>query len=189
MGWGWREGCERWWWCQSEMLPGQECMCVCVCVCERWVPMWGWYASLGDSRGASVGAQPDGGQQQEAQLGIPAFLVSFSLCQDSGVSVVKTLSLSSSSPPRLFPFSIPPPSVLAHPSLHIFLLSLSFSSLSSSPSFFTLHHPAMHHSVLVIHLPFHLCFLLLRGGCDHRNILEGEEGAEWERLAEEQSRA
>lgn len=153
--------------------------------------MWGWDASSGDSRGTSVGAQLAGEQQWEAELGVPTFLVSFSLCQNSCVSVVKTLSLSSSSAPHLFPFSIPPPSVLAHPSLpsapHIFLLSLNFSSFFSSPSFFTLHPPAVHHSVLVIHLPFHLCFLL-RGGCDHRNILEGEEGAEWE-AEEQRSRA
>lgn len=71
--------------------------------------MWGWDASLGDSRGTSVGAQPAGEQRWEAELGVPAFLVSFSLCQNSCVSVVKTLSLSSSSAPHLSPFSIPPP--------------------------------------------------------------------------------
>lgn len=44
------------------------------------------------------------------------------------------------------------------------------------PVLFTLHHPAMHHSVPAIRLPFHLCLLPLRGGCDPRNISEGEEG-------------
>lgn len=152
--------------------------------------MWGWDASLGDSRGTSVGAQPAGEQRWEAELGVPAFLVSFSLCQNScvcGQNPFPILFLCTASFPLLYPPSLRSSSPLSSFCTPYLPLSLNFSSFFSSPSFFMLHPPAVHHSVLVIHLPSHLCFLL-RGGCDHRNILEGEEGAEWE-AEEQRSRA
>lgn len=134
---------------------------------------------MGESRGTGEGAQL-GGDEQEALLAVSAF------------SAPLRLPGSRVSGPRLLPHHLPlhlvflpfSPSVPLHPIL--LLLHPSVSSLPSISSPFpppqlpTLPHPTMHHSVLVIHL-FHLCFLLLLrgGGCDHRNISEGEKGLNW----------
>lgn len=148
---------------------------------------------MGGSRGAAVGAQPPG-EQQEARLGIPVSCT-LSLCQDSCVSASYALPTTFlSAPPSPFPLllgSVSPPPLRP-------VSSSSFPPPVSPPSppppaFFTLHHPAMHHSVPAIRLPFHLCLLLLRGGCDPRNISEGEEGvsrsrAEHDRLGRRSER-
>lgn len=159
-------------------------MCLHVPVCERWVPAWGWCSSLGDYRGTSVGAQLDGEQQKEAGLEVSAFSASFSPCWDSCVSVAHSslpiiflcmssfsLSLTPLSCRSIAPHSLPS----ASPYLFIPLLSHQFIPLPSSPPRFTLPHPTVHHSASVI-LPSRLCLLPHRGGCDHRNISEREEG-------------
>lgn len=145
---------------------------------EENAPLWEWGSSLGDSRGTS----------EATQLGGDACSVCFlssSLSARIPCLWSTAPSPSSSSAPRLSPllsFSSISPHSLPPASLHL-PLPTSLPSISSPfppPSFLTLPHPTMHHSVLVIHL-FHPCFLLLLrgGGCDHRNISEGEEGLNW----------
>lgn len=158
----------------------------------EWAPV-GMGLILGDSRGTSEGAQL-GGERAGGPAGSFCFL-------SSSLSARIPCLWSTAHPHRpplylvFLPFSPPVPFhrilFLLRPSIFLYPpLSHQFLLLSRLPSFPTLPHPTMHHSVLVIHL-FHLCFLLLLrgGGCDHRNISEGEEGLNWERLTEEQCRA
>lgn len=135
-------------------------MCVCVCV-KSGCPGGDGSSSLGESRGTSVGAQPDGEQQQEAQLGVSA---SWSL----SLSARTPVSLWSEPSPHHLPLHLifspclPAPSVPSLPTL--FLPSVPHPPLPSRPSisppcppppafFFTLRHPALHHAVPAIHLP------------------------------------
>lgn len=95
-------------------------------------------------------------------------------------SVFLRTSSSFPSPTPLSSGAISPPSLPSTPShLPLPLLSHQFLPLSSSTSLF--HPPSPNSASLCLSdlssLPS-LSFLLLRGGCDHRNISEEEEGAE-----------
>ena len=157
-----------------EMQPGQVCACVCVKggrPCGDGAHPWGFQR---DCCGTTLGAQPPG-EQQAARLGVPVSCALFSLlCLWPHALPTALLSAPSSPLPPPLRLSLSPSPV--HP-----VSSSSFPPSVSPPgppppALFTLQHPAMHHSVPAIRLPFHLCLLPLRGGCDPRNISEGEEG-------------
>lgn len=147
------------------------CVCMCVkggCPCGDGAHPWGFQRDR-CGRSASWGAAG-------SPAGRPCVLCPFFSLVSLWPHALLTAFLSAPSSPH------PPPPRLSLSPSPVHLVSSSSCPPSVSPpgppppALFTLQHPAMQHSVPAIRLPFHLCLLPLRGGCDPRNISEGEEG-------------